>query len=479
MADEAVIVKMGLNRSAFDSGLRGARGALNTFKGALGALGLSFGFGQVTKFVGEMVEMAKALFAQSEAIGVSTDFLQGWEKAAHGAGVNAEGASGALNKLVKHLADTGQDGADVQQEILKLADAMKAQPDPIKRAQMALDAFGKSGIKMIPILMGGSKALNEVVNSANKLSSEDLEAIQKFGEGIAGIWKTIQVTGGKTFDWAFKLKDAFIYAYSSFNPLKQSGKDFLESMADATVQQDIQKQKADQLARPLREQAKEAARRNAIEAAYVSLMDEQTKNAFEETDAATQLNALLEFRRKLIGELSKNPERSVASAKKLLAVEQASHEIAKKQKEVDEARTKALEKQAQATEKQVNAQEKLSKVSQSISDAKGDRSSLTLQELSERTPLSFGGLKNKWKAQQIIQLEENAKTARAEGRPDMAEGITQRALELRKGLQALPGHERDPLGQLNENMAEAADQLKTLTEAATGEGINIIPRNGA
>src|SRR5438309_5978734 len=151
MSDESVIVKMGLNRQAFDAGLKGASGALSSFKGMLGALGASFGLGQAKAFVGEMVNMAKSLTSQSEALGISTDFLQGWRKAANESGVDAETASNALNRFVKHLADSGKEGADVTTEIRKLADAMKAQPDPIKRAAMAFDAFGKSGAKMIPI----------------------------------------------------------------------------------------------------------------------------------------------------------------------------------------------------------------------------------------------------------------------------------------------------------------------------------------
>src|SRR5439155_16759380 len=90
------------------------------------------------------------------------------------------------------------------------------------------------------------------------------------------------------------------------------------------------------------DQAKAAAKRNAIQSAYLSLMDEQAKNLFDESNAETQLNTLLEFRRKLLTDLGKSPGRSVENAKKLLAVEQVSHDIAKKRNEVDDDREKTI-----------------------------------------------------------------------------------------------------------------------------------------
>src|SRR5437870_5706908 len=99
---------MGLDRASFDSGLRGARGALDVFNRGLAVLGLGFSLGQAKAFIGSLTEMAQSLNSQSEALGVSTDFLQGWQVAAREAGVDAEGASGALDKFLKHLADSGK-----------------------------------------------------------------------------------------------------------------------------------------------------------------------------------------------------------------------------------------------------------------------------------------------------------------------------------------------------------------------------------
>src|SRR5262245_40162629 len=141
MLTEHATVKMGLDKTAFDSGLAGARTALHTFEGTLAALGVHFSLGHAKEFIHSLFEMGESLKSQAERLGVSTDFLQVLSYGAEQTGANAEVAAKALDKFARSADETGEGSADIEGRIRKLADEMAKQPDPVKRAQLAHEAF--------------------------------------------------------------------------------------------------------------------------------------------------------------------------------------------------------------------------------------------------------------------------------------------------------------------------------------------------
>ncbi len=472
--NDHVSVKMGLDKSGFESGLRGVKGSLDTFKGALSALGVGFSLGAARGFFADILDMAETLDRQSEALGVSTDFLQGWQAAARQSGSDSETAAKALDKFTAHLKETGREGADVETEIRRLADRIAATNDPVARVGLAVEAFGeKIGARLVPTLQGGSRALSDFIASAKKLSPDEIRRLQEVGDRIEEAKNNLKVAGGgllngflklveaagaastkvsKTGFWDMTLGDRFIKAMGEASHE-------LEYQADLESAASIRRKKAAQGAFVQAQAAKKVA------AAYTDAAKAQAEADFEALEGADRLDALLQFRDQLLASITKKP--TIENAQKLAGLARVGADIAKEQKSLEEERLKIIKEQAAATERQVKA-------AQALTDAKTDRSGLTLQELANATPATAAGAQNILAARAALNAEDFARRARIEGRDDLAEKATDFALGIRGRLSPLSTNERDPLRNLEENMAEAKEALQTMLD----KGLPIIPQTG-
>jgi hypothetical protein len=479
MFDEDVQVRMGLDRRPFDKALSGAKGSLSAFKGALGAIGAAFSLGAIKSFAGSILDMADGLTRQSEALKVSTDFLQDWQFAAGQTGSSADEAQKALDKFANKLAESGKAGADVEQEIRKLADAIAKQPDPLRRASMASDAFGdKLGVKLIPLLAGGSKALDEFAKSANKLSPDQIRNIDEFGDRLGEAGRNLQIRGGKILGGFFKLVEEAGAASAKFNWKTDSLLDFVSAMGEASVEIDMAAAASDADEKAKQRAAQAAAnlaeKQALVTKAYKEAGHAQAEADFESATAAEQLNILLGFRKKLISELGPKPAQTVDNAKRLAALAKLGVDIAKQQKDMDADRLKVLDKQTQAME----AQNRVAGARGDLAAARQDRSGLTLQELANATPFTRTGAANVQAARQVINAEDFAQRARIEGRTDLAERATNFALELRKKIDPLTTSEKNPLANMETNIEGAREAMEALLEKASRDGLVVQPRNG-
>lgn len=112
-------------------------------------------------------------------------------------GISGDKAAASFARFGKNLAsgktDLTQYGAEVfrntdgtlnfSKTLESVADAYKSQHDPGIRSQMLLDAFGKSGRDLIPILEGGSRALRQMfadVPDRQILSNSDLSNAREY-----------------------------------------------------------------------------------------------------------------------------------------------------------------------------------------------------------------------------------------------------------------------------------------------------------
>lgn len=322
--DEDVVVRMGLDRRPFDKALGGAKSALDVFKGAIGAMAAQFGLGKIVGFAKGIGELANEIRRSSEALDISTDFLQTWRFAVSQSGGNAESAGKALDKFTKHLAESGKSGSDVEVELRKVADAMAAQPDPVKRAKIAFDAFGKGAGELIPLLAGGSKALDEFAKSASKLSEADIKSIDDFADSVEGAMQRAQVAGGRFLGGWAKLWQgigaATVKGVNLSGSLIDIGKQVIGYAEDITKAEAAQKTKAASDKKAAIELTKLAEAHSRLQKAYEDAMGAQTKADFDALTDAQKLNVLLEFRLKLLKELSKDSRATVANAKKFAAL---------------------------------------------------------------------------------------------------------------------------------------------------------------
>lgn len=174
-----------------------ARGMETFGKGASKAIGEIFNLRNaliVTAAAGLVAFIKKATDAGDEIaktaqkIGISTDKLQELRYAAASAGVKTEDFDNAMLQLSKRLGENtdqvtevakalgrlglsmadvkGKDAADV---FSMVADRISRIPDPMDRARIATDLFGKSGQQLLPILMSGAKGIAALSEEARKL----------------------------------------------------------------------------------------------------------------------------------------------------------------------------------------------------------------------------------------------------------------------------------------------------------------------
>ena len=107
-------------------------------------------------------------------------------------GISADKGSASLAKLARNVYENGSaldqygvkvsqnaDGSvNMEKTLVSISNAYKGLNDPAARAALVVDAFGKSGRDLIPILEGGGKALREMfaeVPDAQIFSQEDLD----------------------------------------------------------------------------------------------------------------------------------------------------------------------------------------------------------------------------------------------------------------------------------------------------------------
>jgi phage-related protein len=147
----------------------------------------------------------------SEELGISTNALIGLQHAASQSGVDAETLRGAL----EHLSHTGQ---TTDQAFSKIFAA-----DPANRAKIAFEEFGRSGVKLLPMLKDGAEGLKNMAAEAQDmgitLSDKDIAAVEagnqawkRMGDAMNGIGNRIAVMVAPMLE---KAADVITYVFQA------------------------------------------------------------------------------------------------------------------------------------------------------------------------------------------------------------------------------------------------------------------------
>jgi hypothetical protein len=150
----------------------------------------AFAVEKILEFSKSVVEQADVLAKQSRALGISTADLQGWEHAAQLSGSSAEEFSDAFVKFNKNLAGAaggtgpaadallvfGVTAADLKTklplELLdQVADGFGAVTDTTKRTAAVMALFGKTGNRLAPLLLEGSKGIAKLRAEVGELGA--------------------------------------------------------------------------------------------------------------------------------------------------------------------------------------------------------------------------------------------------------------------------------------------------------------------
>lgn len=114
-------------------------------------------------------QLALAYDKLAQKTGASVEFLSGFTEAADDVGITSESVNNALIKFSDNLFALRGPSANVQAELMALADQFARMPDGPTKTAMAIDAFGRAGAEMIPILNQGSGAIQEMMASAQAM----------------------------------------------------------------------------------------------------------------------------------------------------------------------------------------------------------------------------------------------------------------------------------------------------------------------
>lgn len=194
-------------------------------------------------------------------IGLTAEELQRLEFAAERSGVEVDGVRDVLKDLSKNLSDAGNGnktlaatfgklGVNVrnsdgqlktaQQVLLEVADGLQNVNDPARRAQLSMQLMGEQGLKMAPLLQGGSAGIKALTDRADELgfvmSNEAAAASEAFLDQLTDMRRAVSgLTGGlgiSLFPALGKILTRITAMVLRFKPLIEDG---FELAADAAI----------------------------------------------------------------------------------------------------------------------------------------------------------------------------------------------------------------------------------------------------
>lgn len=206
-------VLVGAQTTGLTKGLKQAETDVQRFAGkAAGwgrsiAAGLGIGLGiegarRLAATVSSTVDEFDRLFSVASRTGTKTSTLAGLQQMAENANLSAESVTTALTKFQKVLSTASGGGAgksafaalgldasqlkgvSMDEALGKVADALKAIPNPADRARVAIELFGRSGAEMLTIFEGGSAAIEEMAAHFKQMDSQTFQASIKEADKV-------------------------------------------------------------------------------------------------------------------------------------------------------------------------------------------------------------------------------------------------------------------------------------------------------
>lgn len=228
----SVTVKIGGSiaglKAALAKGKQEVGGWAKSVKGLLAGVGVALGARWITRQFTQLVDRLDTLGKKARGLGVTAEEMQKIEYAAESAGVPMEKVSGAFTRMLDTLADarngskqavdalaklgmTVEDfnGLSSYQSFEKIVRALGMIADPAKRANAAMDIFGKGLAQNTAFFADFEKAVLNLQNSGQLIPDEavaNAEKIKQASLDIERAWNSILVKTGAVAYLADKLK---------------------------------------------------------------------------------------------------------------------------------------------------------------------------------------------------------------------------------------------------------------------------------
>jgi len=231
----ALRVTLGIDTAAFEAG---SKRAAATAKSAASSITSSFGsasgaikgllagatVGAIVAAAERALDYASSLAEVAQQLGVTTKDLQEYRYAASQVGIEQEEMDKGLAKLTvtmgqarqgvekpkaafKELSDIlGKDilksAATAGDAIPLISDALAKVKDPATRAALEVELFGKTGQKLDTLLAGGSSAITDMTDAAQKLglviSDKDIQSADATADKLSELKQVLEASIAKT-----------------------------------------------------------------------------------------------------------------------------------------------------------------------------------------------------------------------------------------------------------------------------------------
>lgn len=178
--------------------------------------------GAISAFVKTSIDAADAAKKSAQAVGLAIEEYTALEYAAKLAGVGSEELNAGLSRLNRTI-DEAANGGETQLEafdrlgisildasgklktsdqiLAEVADKFQSMPDGIQKSALAMELFGKSGARLIPLLNGGAAGLEELRKEAEALglviSDEAAASAEVFNDNLSRLGEASAGAGNK------------------------------------------------------------------------------------------------------------------------------------------------------------------------------------------------------------------------------------------------------------------------------------------
>ena len=250
-----VKVKLGLDSKGFNQGLSSAQAKAQKFgasfkSGFVGAIGTAI----IARASQQIIDFGASIGDLADRVGVSAEFLQKMQFSAEQNGSSVEQANKAVMRLAKSIGDA-KDGLStavkafdragvtfkktdgtlksIEEVAFDLADGMKNMTDDGERVKVAFDLMGRSGLAMTQFMNGGSEAMKEFGDRAERLgfilSNDNVRALQDASGELEKLGRQTKVFGAKILPPLFE-------GFKKFVAIIQKGIDVLKPYGSTLLQ---------------------------------------------------------------------------------------------------------------------------------------------------------------------------------------------------------------------------------------------------
>jgi hypothetical protein len=166
----------------------------NALVSAAGAFGVAFSVNALKNFVVGVINTGAAIGDMSEKLGISAEAVQRFGYAADQSGASIETVDSAIKAMNVKLTEGNKstvgalEAAGLQFDVIRkmapeqafiaIGDAVAHIEDPMLRAQVATELFGKAGQELIPTFLAGIKNVGEETSAMSDETVRRLKAAQ-------------------------------------------------------------------------------------------------------------------------------------------------------------------------------------------------------------------------------------------------------------------------------------------------------------